>query len=545
MTRRFAWSRLAPIGLSAAILIVIGCQGGQADRPSLGGADDSAQGSTSPPAPTEDSGRLLAHWPKSKRIGALIVSGQMNGYLEPCGCSAGQKGGLVRRATFIERLRREGWDLGLIDLGGLANDPAEALGGPLQSKLEFATSLEVLTKLGYDAIALAARDLRLSTSEVLMEFVNTLPAEPDATKILAANVKPIEGLGFEDRIRPSARIEIGSIRVGVTAVLDPQSFAEIPDATKAELLTVKPPEEDLAAVLDDLEKDTKLQVLMVQGPPELAKTLAAAYPGFEIVVGTSRVPDPPDAPEILNDGKTWLVTVGEKGMYLGVIGFYQDADQKLRYQRIELNERYDRDAELASEVRDLIDVDLQHDFASTHVLESYPRKPYVNVLFETPQDATFVGAETCKSCHAGTYAKWASTPHAHAYEVLVSDPHRPGRNRENDAACVSCHTTGFGYETGFVTADLTPGLKNNQCENCHGPGSAHAAAPDDASILKAISRTKEFFAENIDHGCIRCHDGDNDPHFDFATYWPKVMHNGLDNYDDPKVHQGVDPTDAQ
>ena len=63
----------------------------------------------------------------------------------------------------------------------------------------------------------------------------------------------------------------------------------------------------LTAVLADLEKDTDTQVLLVQGPPELAKTLAEKYPGFDIVVGTSAYPDPPDDAERLNGGKTLLV----------------------------------------------------------------------------------------------------------------------------------------------------------------------------------------------------------------------------------------------
>jgi hypothetical protein len=27
--------------------------------------------------------------------------------------------------------------------------------------------------------------------------------------------------------------------------------------------------------------------------------------------------------------------------------------------------------------------------------------------------------------------------------------------------------------------------------------------------------------------CQKCHDIDNDPHFDLAAYWPKVVHTGL------------------
>ena len=541
MSSRFALCRTTALVLSAAILVLIGCR--DDDKPPAPPTVDGSNPPDSstrpdPPARDEGGGKLMAHWPTDRLEGALIFTGQMFGYLEPCGCAAGQKGGLVRRATFIERLEAQGWDLGLLDLGSLANDQTKARGGPLQTKLEFATALNALDRMDYDGIALSAEDLRLGTVDMLMELVNTLPGGQDGPKVLAANARPLEGLGFEERVRPSDRLQVGATRVGVTAVLDPQAFADLADTTKAEFLTVDPPEESLPAVLSDLETDTDLQVLMVQGPPELATKLARAYPGFDIVVGTSRVPDPPAQPEVLNDGRTWLVTVGQKGMYLGVVGIYRDSEEKLRYQRIELNDRYDKDAELAAPIRALIDEELQNDLASANVLENYPRKPYA--LFDAAPGATYVGAETCKSCHAGTYAKWSSTPHAHAYEVLVSDPKRPGRNRENDASCVSCHTTGFGYVGGFVTAEMTPELENNQCENCHGPGSAHAAAPDDEAIRQTVARTKEFFSQNLDYGCIRCHDGDNDPHFEFDTYWPKVMHNGLDTYDDPEVHRGIE-----
>jgi hypothetical protein len=120
---------------------------------------------------------------------------------------------------------------------------------------------------------------------------------------------------------------------------------------------------------------------------------------------------------------------------------------------------------------------------------------------------------------------------------LINDPRDDGRNRENDAACVSCHTTGFEYTGGFVTADITPHLKGNQCENCHGPGSKHAREPDSAEYRKAIARLAADFDKS--HRCIQCHDEDNDPNFNFGTYWPQIMHSKLDTYDDPKVHQGV------
>jgi hypothetical protein len=41
--------------------------------------------------------------------------------------------------------------------------------------------------------------------------------------------------------------------------------------------------------------------------------------------------------------------------------------------------------------------------------------------------------------------------------------------------------------------------------------------------------------------CNRCHDGDNSPKFDFDSYYAEIDHSGLDDYNDPKVHQGIAP----
>ena len=249
-------------------------------------------------------------------------------------------------------------------------------------------------------------------------------------------------------------------------------------------------------------------------------------------MATSSFVEAPLEPEILNEGRTRLISVGRKGQYVGVLGLYTTPDQKFRYQRVDLNQRYNCKTEA---MRKLIDEDFQDALRQADVLSSYPRRAYV-FANNAPSDATFVGAETCKNCHPKTYEKWASTGHAKAYEALVSNPKR---NREFDAHCVSCHTTGFEYLGGFTSLDATPHLKGNQCENCHGPGSKHAAAPDDAVLRVAMHRDKMDFDKN--QRCMQCHSEDDSPHFDFATYWPKVIHNDLDDYTDPKVHRGLTP----
>ena len=519
---------LGAVATAAALLTYVGCsssttedRAGTSLTPSAAGAKPAASTGDKADAAGKSS-KLFAQWPKPEAV--LVVSGEMDGYLEPCGCTGGQLGGLIRRYDFVERLKGQDWPFALIDLGSLVKDPAGARGGFEQAKLKYGIALKALSTFKYNAIALSADDMKVGVGEAMAQFLNNL-AEP--TKIVAANVTP--GAGFETIIQPSLIVEAGKLKLGVTAVVDPESIAKLNDPDKDELLpTVKRPDDVLPAVFADLDGKSDYQILMVQAPPEEAKRLASAYPGFDVVVSTSSLDDPEKDPQVLNGGKTMLVNVGRRGKYVGAVGFFDEGD-KLRYSRVSLNDKYDGPA---TEVKKVIEDEYRGLLKSAGTVENFPRHDFVSGA----PGAKFVGAESCKTCHPNTYMKWSSTKHAQAFESLLHDP-KP--NTIYDAECVSCHTTGFEYTSGWKSPEATPQLKGNQCENCHGPASRHVAEPDDPSFRKSLALSVEQITQN--RTCYRCHDDDNSPKFDFPTYWGKVIHKGLDTYTDPKVHQGAAP----
>ena len=88
------------------------------------------------------------------------------------------------------------------------------------------------------------------------------------------------------------------------------------------------------------------------------------------------------------------------------------------------------------------------------------------------------------------------------------------------------------FESGYVSLDATPLLQGNGCENCHGPGGAHVAAEAGKDLVfrdkqrQSMKLTKATVELNV---CIKCHDDDNDPHFNgaFAKYWEKIEHKGM------------------
>ena len=480
-----------------------------------------AKSGTPPKSKGKDPLIKFAAWSKQPPAAVLVVSGEQNGYLQPCGCTDGQLGGLGRRYDLIEQLRARGWPVAAIDLGNLIHDPAASRGGPQQEKIKFDTAIKALAAMKYSAVALGPEDLKLGVLETISLLLNL-----KTPLFLAANLQPTAG--FEETVRPSMIISDGPVRVGVTAVIDPAVFNALADPDKAELVTIKPAAEVLPAVVAQLDKDSAIQVLMVQGPPEEARRLAELFPSFDLVVSTAKFEDPDEHPEILNGGRTTLINVGRKGKYTGVVGFFPGRSPAVEFHLQALEGPAFREAE---PMRILVDDQFPAVLKAIGVVEHYPRT--ANTAY--PVGATYAGAASCQECHPNTFKKWSSTKHANAYAALTL----PKRNREADAECISCHTTGFGYETGFVSATQTSFLKGNQCENCHGPGSLHNAEPDNVAYRQVMVKPAEVWDKA--GLCVNCHNADNDPHFKFEPYYAQIFHKGLDTYDDPKVHQGKTP----
>jgi 2',3'-cyclic-nucleotide 2'-phosphodiesterase (5'-nucleotidase family) len=120
----------------------------------------------------------------------------------------------------------------------------------------------------------------------------------------------------------------------------------------------------------------------------------------------------------------------------------------------------------------------------------------------------FAGSESCATCHAYQYKVWQASRHSHAFRTLEE------KNRHLDAACTVCHTVRQGEEGGFLSSRLTPRLENVQCESCHGPGKQHVKAPAEPGYGRV----------DLPSRCVSCHTHENDPDFDFPTYWPKIQH---------------------
>jgi hypothetical protein len=534
MMTRTSFRPVASVGLVAAVLIYVGCSKGpetanlptpsvpaplkRFEGPGPAKLVSTAPEEKKPAAPKgKQVPKVITEWSAKPPVAILVISGEQDGYPDPCGCTDGQLGGLGRRYDFLEKLQAKGWPLVKIDLGNLIQYRGNSRGGEAQEKIKFDVIHKALGAMRYDAVALGPEDLKPSIFDTLGALLNF--PEP---KFLAANVKPADK-EFAEAILPTRFVSVGGLTIGITAVLDPGSYKALQDANAA-MLEVKPPDDVLADVLVDLRRRSQATVLMVQGSHEEAKRLAEKFKGFDIVVGTSESSDPDDRPEYVNGGATLLVrNVGKKGKHLGLVGFFPQAEPRMVYRRQALDAKHFDQAE---PMRLLVDKEYQEMLKAQGVVENFIRANNGQA-----PGASYVGAEACQKCHPKTFEKWASTKHARAYEPLTN----PRRERIHDAECISCHTTGFGYVSGWVSAEKTPNLKGNQCENCHGPASLHLADPDNLAHRNPMHLTAETAKSNA--FCTKCHDEDNSPHFNFDSFYPQIFHKGLDDYADPKVHE--------
>jgi hypothetical protein len=469
--------------------------------------------------PVKENGPIFVDWPKPKL--ALVITGNQEGYLEPCGCAGldRMKGGMSRRYELFQMLRQDpkyGWPVLGIDVGGTAK------GFGKQAELKFQIAVNAMSEMRYSAVTLGLTDLRLPTADVM---ALTMPAAANKkTMFVSGNVGLFD---FDESLLPRTQlIAAGDKRIGITAVLGKTYMAQLAGNTE---LKITPAETLLDKAVPLLKPKANFLILLAQTTREEAIDLAKKYPDFDLVICSDHFKggaEPPAQAEEIQKGGTKLIAVGEKGMYAVVLGMYDDPKQPLRYQRVTLDSRFPASKEMNAlmsayqgQLKDL-------------GLGGLGIHPQLHPLREPNGD--FVGTDACTKCHEESYRVWKKSSHSRAFATLqnVVPP------RTFDPECISCHTVGWNpssflpYQSGYLSEKETPKLINVGCENCHGPGQWHVRAEnvgtkaEQVAARASVRITKEESADpnSRKQNCWSCHDLDNSPEFKFDLYWPYVKH---------------------
>ena len=470
-----------------------------------------------------------------KPAATFVLSGEMHGYVEPCGCSANQLGGLSRRADLFRQMRDKGWPVTGLDVGGLVSNATRR-----QAEIKLRMALGALKELDYAGIALGVEELQMGVG--LLQF-----HEDERPPFLSCNLELFGAPDIGSHVTKRVA-QVGGMKVGLTGVFGesykPKVLVGGNEASGD--IKVLDPIESLTKTVAELEAEKPdLLILLAHTRVDEARSLAEKFPQFNLIVTAGGPEDPDPRPKFVD--KTLLVMPGKKGKHVVVVGWYpDDPEQKLKYEVVALDGgRFQETPSMRDRMQEYQEaLAVQNLVAGEPAIED-PRNTQIDG--ENP----YVGAKVCSECHKKSYDKWLTTGHARATETLKvgrKDQKGPWVKRMDDPECIACHTTGwdtgrgdpkdyFRFKTGFESEAVTPHLTGNQCENCHGPGGRHVDLERqyqrDEKMNDELVRFREFVQLFIDEAgakvCVKCHDGDNDPHFKpdgdvFESYWDEIKH---------------------
>ncbi len=436
----------------------------------------------------------------------LLYTGKTDGYLENCGCKVNQAGGVARRATEVERVRRRDRAVLLLDAGNFLLRPEKQRDLDFLSREEQALYLRALDRMRYDAVALGVSEFAFGLAP-LREITRGL-----AIPFLSANVRQ----GTQPVAEGVRLLRPGGIKVAVIGILEPPSADEADVLFQEKTLgwALEDPVETLRREVPALKKEGNLVLVLGRLSPTLLRRVARDCPGVDGIITTEYdAPFPVggkaprgaykgDAPGFL--GRTLIAGTTLTSYGLGSVKLGLDRGGRIASAVFDDLWLYSNVPDDPG-VREMLDRFYDRVGKEAAAQESV-RPPFADDAGR--KAGRYAGASKCSSCHEREYLQWISTPHAGAYKTLLD------RHRHFQPKCVSCHVVGFGAARGFRIGDPESLLAGVQCEVCHGPGADHADAPSKENIRRRVPEAV----------CLECHTPDHSDRFVYAERLPKVLH---------------------
>jgi len=517
------------------------------------------QGCGPPPQPN---GTHAADGPPTLR---LVLLSNVAGAIEPCGCTEDQLGGIDHLGALLDAQRPRPRQQVLLSVGALPFDaPVLQPKRETQSRWKAETIATSLKDLGLLAWTPGAADFAAGGT-ALAEL-----RDAAAAQVVALNLDA-------PAVTKTVVTDVGGTKLGVLGVSALALPAGItsPHLPGKRAEPVAALAQQAAA---DLERQgAQLLVALAAVPRAEAMSLLDAVPAINLLVigdpaGEGLANDAPTAPMLL--GSTLVVQTANHVQTASVVDIRLRQPPAAGWIRLADGGGLARDAELASLARRIAELEARIDGweASGRVdardlaarkadlaelreqrqaLEQAPLPPaqgntFRYQSFEVREGAgthplitqrlaamnqrvndhnrvafadrkpppaaegqpTYVGVDECTKCHAAARKHWDARPHARAYATLQRI------SREYDLDCVGCHVTGY-ERPGGSTVTHNEGLKDVQCEVCHGPGSKHVADPTDPAgiILRQEPRS-----------CVEaCHHSPHVEDFDPVAKMPLIL----------------------
>jgi hypothetical protein len=397
-----------------------------------------------------------------------------DGYLEPCGCSLHQLGGLSRRATKIAEIRAE--------------KPVFAIEGPRNFEeggdfklFKSQIMVKALNAMGYDAMMLGVREAGHGRSgmQTLIDAA-TFP-------VFSANLK-VTGASWPQKMVIK---EIAGSRLAVTGVSQPgQATSALPEG-----VTFEDPLTALEKALDGIRERADLVVVCLEGETPWIESILQRFggsvdlfltgdmQGITILSGSEirkRLVFQEDPPLLNNLAE---------GRYLGMV---EVTPKRGGYSFSGAN------FPLGDEVADdpgILEI-MAKDFRP-HLVEYFAQ-------FTDRLPQTRLSAKTCADCHPDQYDVYASSGHFRSMETLKT----AGQLYNPD--CMGCH---LAYDP------EKDKLETMHCVSCHGNIIWDHAFKAEVNMVQMPDPPVTAYTYEW---CARCHDPENS--LPFEGHWPQYVH---------------------
>ncbi len=424
----------------------------------------------------------------------ILISGLMQGRLEPCGCASGQLGGLARRIQHIGEQRN--YDL-LLEGGNLVTGVTELD----KQKLFTASQILFTMEHAYDAVSVGLQDLAMPMDD----WSSYLLGGPAVASNLVSTSEAWPATTFKEKVVRNQTIRIASL---LLPELPPQMLGD------NALVTRTDPVKAWSDVFAGQEK-SQIRIAMIHGNDiQIRSIIPKLTPHPDLVIGVDPGFIEPDAAAAVV-GTIPLVFTGIRGRVLLDARLWRDGEtSRVACEAIQLTGSKTIPGGGGDPNVKQVILTHRYDVAERGVLEAMAeQKP-------TPNGDSYIGTAVCATCHPSAAEAWKSSKHAHAWQTLVeaeADPKRYGWPVTKYPDCVSCHVVGYGEQTGFRSFESTPQHADVGCERCHGPGSGHvqAAGKKKLGIIGGALKSEM---------CAQCHDFEQSPDFLYSDRWKMIQH---------------------
>jgi hypothetical protein len=471
----------------------------------------------------------------------LYFTGSRRSQIEPCGCQTKQRGGMQYEASLYDQ--HPGRPTVRVDVGEWTRPNATR--APVEA-LKTHYLLRAMKEIGLDAINVGLNDIQFDKAF----YDHFLEEHPDLSeRMISANVfissNTREHAFAPNRIIQRTLADGKTVRIGITGVTSLDRTRR--RATEADEIThgdylVKEPQVELVKQVEALRPRVDLLIVLFStlNREEIDK-VASQVSGIDFLATSAYLVDR-NALLVFDSGMHLLHTPNALGKELGIVSLKPGEGAKW-------TTAGDAESIYVSLDRPID----QGVLALINEFKEQTQRLDIDIPKYSEMEEIYAGAAQCASCHRAIYESWEKTGHSHAITTLVNVA------QQFNPECVQCHVTGFREGNGFYSVSHMPSMRmaNVQCEVCHGPSREHLVVQQ--QILAGVSRWKtpaeyEMLLEKAKRvlppkavaaeTCVRCHQGENDPHFDYESTIHHVDHSDVPPEDrrTPKPAAAPEPT---